>query len=75
MNLFKVLEFKDSESSEKYAHPVKTENGYEWGSSSMPLLMTIDASIAKLRRLYIGLDFDIVKLVPKKLIDIDTVNT
>lgn len=72
--LFKVLEFKDSKYG-KYAHPVKIKNGYEWGSSSIPLLMTIDASIAKLRRLYIGLDFDVVKLVPKKLIDIDTSNT
>jgi hypothetical protein len=34
--------------------------------------MTDETTIGKLKKLYKGLDFDIVKLVPKKLIDFDT---
>jgi hypothetical protein len=73
--LFKTLEFKgiERETLGKYAHPIEVDKGkYEWGGSSMPLLMTTEATIRKLKQLYKELDFDIVKLVPKKLLDINT---
>jgi len=69
--LFKTLEFTgiEKETIGKYAHPIEVKQGkYDWGGSSMPLLMTIDTSIKKLKKMYKGLDFDCVKLVPKKLI-------
>lgn len=73
--LFKTLEFKgiEKETIGKYAHPIEIEKGkYDWGGSSMPLLMTTKTTVRKLKQLYKGLDFDIVNLVPKKLIDIPT---
>jgi len=75
VELFKTLEFKgiEREILGKYAHPIETEKGeYDWGGSAMPLLMTTEATIRKLKKIYKGLDFDIVKLVPKKLLDFDT---
>ena len=74
-DLFKVLEFKNSEDG-KYAHPIEVREGeYEWGSSFMPMLMTIDSSIRKLKQIYPTLCFDGVWMVTKILTDIDTVNT
>ena len=69
-DLFKTLEFKGIERGTlgKYAHPIEVEKGsYDWGGSSIPLLMTMQTTIRGLKQLYKGLDFDVVRLVPKKL--------
>ena len=73
--LFKTLEFKSVEREQigKYAHPVEVDKDvYCWGESAMPLLMTIDTTFVDLKKIYKGLDFDLVNLVLKKFIDIKT---
>jgi len=73
--IYKTLEFKGIERDTigKYAHPIEIEKGvYEWGGSSMPMLMTNKATIRDLKQIYKGLDFDLVKIIPKKLLDIPT---
>jgi hypothetical protein len=70
--LYKTLEFKGIERKTlgKYAHIIEIEkNVYEWGGSLMPSLMTNNTTIEDLRQLYKKLNFDIVDLVDKKLID------
>ena len=70
--LFKTLEFTSIEKDTlgKYAHPIEVgKEEYVWAGSSMPMLMTKDSTIRKIKQLYKGLDFDCVKLTPKKLID------
>jgi hypothetical protein len=75
LEIFKTLEFKGVEKKTigKHAHPIEIEKDkYEWGGSSIPLLMTTGTTVKKLKQLYKGLDFDLVNLVIKKLIDLPT---
>lgn len=67
--LFKTLEFKgiQQETLGKYAHPLGNKGKYEWGGSSIPLVMTKTTTLKELKKLYKGLDFDLVKLVSIKL--------
>lgn len=71
--IFKTFEFKgdDLKRFGKYAHPIEIEKGiYEWGSSSFPLLMDFKTTNTELKKIYKGLDFNSVKLVNKKIINI-----
>lgn len=71
MEIFKTLEFSDARKTilGKYAHPLKVEGGFEWGGSSMPLLMTKDINRKEIKSFYKGLDFRFVKIVEKRLVD------
>lgn len=78
--IYKVLEFKEVKKGHfKYAHPLRIfdgkNDGLEWGSSAMPLLMTYKTTLRDLKQIYKVLDFDGIKIVPKVLIDIETNNT
>jgi hypothetical protein len=72
--IFKTLEFINLHDRiiGKYAHPIYNPDadGYVWANSEMPLLMTEEANLDDLKEMYPGLDWELVKLVNKQLIDI-----
>jgi hypothetical protein len=73
--LFKTLEFKDIERETlgKYAHFIDLgDKTYDVGGSSIPMLMTLDTTIKKLKEMYQGIEFDKLSLVTKKMIDLPT---